>query len=129
MDISVNKPANKFLRQKFHDWYADQVLDQVEEEEDIDAVEINLSMPVLKETGAKWLVEMADYLSHHPQFITNGFRRAGIIGALDGEDVNEAGSSDDSTSVSESDMDSDDDVESVGDCSEDNSDSEDWSCI
>ena len=27
---------------------------------------------------------MAEYLSDNPQFITNGFEKAGILGALDG---------------------------------------------
>ena len=29
MDLSVNKPAKEFLRQKFQEWYADQVMEQV----------------------------------------------------------------------------------------------------
>ena len=45
---------------------------------------VNLRLAALKELGAKWLVEMADYISNNPQFIVNGFRRAGIPGALDG---------------------------------------------
>ena len=47
---------------------------------------------MLRELGAKWIVEMAEYLSDNPQFITNGFEKAGILEALDGiqeEDVAE----------------------------------------
>ena len=44
---------------------------------------INLGMPVL-EIGAKWLVEMADYISDNPQFIINDFIRSGIARAADG---------------------------------------------
>ena len=65
------------------------MLEQVREERDFDAAEmrpVSLSMPVLTEVRAKWLVEMGEYLSDNPRFITNGFRRAGIIGVIAGED-------------------------------------------
>ena len=41
LDISVNKPAKDFLRQKFQDWYSQTVIEQIEDEEDIDSVEIS----------------------------------------------------------------------------------------
>ena len=43
---------------------------------DLEAAElqpISLGMPTLKEIGAQWLVEMAEYISENPQFIVNGF--------------------------------------------------------
>ena len=40
-------------------------------------------MQVVKQI-AKWLVDMAKYISDNPQFIVNGFIRSGITGALDG---------------------------------------------
>ena len=43
-------------------------------------------MPVLKELGAKWLVEMADYVADNPQFIVNGFVWTGITTALDNQE-------------------------------------------
>ena len=33
MDISVNKPAKNFLRQQFHDWYATQICQQLQDGE------------------------------------------------------------------------------------------------
>ena len=45
---------------------------------------INLGMPVLKELGACWMVEMAEYFRENPQIVVNGFIKAGIAGALDG---------------------------------------------
>ena len=46
---------------------------------------VNLSMAAVKEMSAKWLVDMFEYVSDNPQFIVNGFRRAGITHALDDE--------------------------------------------
>lgn len=43
----------------------------------------------LKELSARWLVEMAEYIADNPQFVVNGFRRAGISHALDDSDYTE----------------------------------------
>ena len=64
---------------------------------------VNLSMSVLKEVGAKWLVEMANYISANPQFIVNGFVCSGITGVLDRiEDTDTDDNQDDSMSDSAS---------------------------
>ena len=87
MDISVNKPAKDYLKQQFDHWYSEQVFAQLQEEEQaVELQPINLGLPALKNLGAKWLVEMADYISGNPQMIVNGFIRSGITGALDGEE-------------------------------------------
>ena len=88
LDISVNKPAKQFLKNKFEQWYADQIMQQIQGRRDVGEVELNpidLSLPCLKELGAQWLVEMAEYISDNPQFITNGFFKAGIPQAIDGK--------------------------------------------
>ena len=46
-------------------------------------------MAVMKEISAKWLVDMADYISNNLQFIVNGFLHAGISEALDGKTDND----------------------------------------
>jgi len=43
-------------------------------------------MTVMKDAGSEWLENMFKYISDSPQFIVNGFVRAGIAGALDGKD-------------------------------------------
>ena len=48
-----------------------------------------MSMAVMKEIGAKWLVDMADYISNNPDFIVNGFLHAGISQALDGKTISD----------------------------------------
>ena len=87
MDVSVNKPAKDFLKRRFEDWYAKELAKQLEGMDVASTVlqPISLSLPVLKELGAKWLVEMADYFGDHPEIIVNGFIRAGITEALIGK--------------------------------------------
>ena len=88
MEIAVNKPAKDFLCGEFEQWYSEHVMKQLEGQDitDIETAEIKpieLGLPALKEIGAKWLVDMASYISRNPQFIVNGFIRSGITGALD----------------------------------------------
>ncbi len=57
--------------------------------------------PSNQQIGAKWLMEIAEYLSDNPQFIMNGFMHSGITGAIDGvedktESDNQLNNSDDS---------------------------------
>ena len=103
MDISVNKPATDFLKRCFEHWYSEQLAKQFEgrDIESTDLQPINLGLPLMKELGAKWMVEMADYFTQNPQIIVNGFVRAGIAGALDGYVDKETDSEEDRDSDSE----------------------------
>lgn len=52
MDLSVNKPIKDFLRQKFQDWYSDQIAKQLEQESNMEAVElqpVDFGLPIMKE--------------------------------------------------------------------------------
>ena len=51
---------------------------------------VDLSLPSMKELGAKWLTGMAEYLAANPQFAVNGFIRSGIANALDHNDNNDS---------------------------------------
>ena len=115
MDVSVNKPAKDFLRRKFQEWYSEQVMKQMEgmEIESCEIKPIDLSMSVLKEVGAKWLVEMAEYFQENPRIIVNGFIRSGITGALDG--VEDDNLEDDPTES----IDSDDELDNEDDTQDD----------
>ena len=49
------------------------------------------SMLELELNQAKWLVQMAEYFSENPQFVVNGFIRAGITSALDHDCIEQEG--------------------------------------
>ena len=88
MDISINKPAKDYFKRQFEQWYSEQGTIQLEGR-DLSYLEaaklqpIDLGMPVMKEIGAKWLVDVADYIIDNPQFTVNGCLRSGITGAAD----------------------------------------------
>jgi len=119
MDLTVNKPAKDFLTEKFQEWYSNQIWQQLDPSLDIEEQQlqpVDLSLPALRELGAKWLVEMAEYISSNPSFIVKGFSRSGISRALDGTDSDEEETDPDYSESSEESSDED--------TSEDESDSE-----
>jgi len=79
----------------------------------------------LKELGAQWLVKMVQYIEDNPQFVVNGFVKAGISRALNNDtadlssDESGSESSDDTYSEDSSDLE-----ESTS--SEESADSEDF---
>ena len=76
LDLSVNKAAIEFLSKCFQKWYALQVCSQLEGKTSKEPVDLRLS--VMKPLGAKWLVELHDYMKGKPDIIKNGFKEAGI---------------------------------------------------
>ena len=77
---------------------------------------VDLSLPIMKELGAKWLTDMAEYLASNPQFIVNGFIHSGISHALDhsSENIPESpltGDDDDEDSDYQADSDDEDDLD------------------
>ena len=85
--LSTSLHAKDFLKWKFEHWYSDKVTSQLQGVSDIESTEIqsiDLSMAVVKELSAHWLVEMAEYIVNNPQFIMSGFHCSGITIALDG---------------------------------------------
>ena len=81
LDVSVNKAAKEFLRNSFQKWYASIVCSQLNGETEKKAVDLRLS--VMKPHGAKWLVELHEYLRSKPDIIINGFRETGILDCVD----------------------------------------------
>ena len=62
----MNKPAKDFLKRHFEDWYTLKLSEQLSDESDIESTNlqpISLGLPVLKELGAKWMVEMSEYFA------------------------------------------------------------------
>ena len=91
MVISINKPVKSLLKAKFEEWYTLKLAEQLQESniEELEPIDY-VGLPILKELGAKWLVEMATYISQNQQFLLSGFVKAGISRALDGFEDSDA---------------------------------------
>ena len=78
LDVSINKPVKEFLRAQFHDWYSRQVCNQLDSgSENVEPFDLRLV--IVKPLGATWLIALMDYLQLHPEFVINGFRKAGLV--------------------------------------------------
>ena len=84
MDLTVNKPEKEYMKNLFQHWYAQEITRQLDDGAETEYLQpVDLSLAVLKELGAKWLVQTVEYISDNPSFIVDVFIRAGITGALD----------------------------------------------
>ena len=72
MDISVNKAAKEFMRNRFSQWYANEVEKQLDHGNEI--TPINLRMSIMKPLSAQWLVSLYDHLNRNKSIIQNGFK-------------------------------------------------------
>ena len=82
---------------------------------------VNMGLPLIRELGAKLIVEMAEYISNNPQFVIQGFAHSGISLALDGINIEEDSDED----TSDDDYEEDDEDEENDDNGEDDNDEED----
>ena len=80
LDISVNRAAKQFLRNKFENWYADQIIAQKDVGKEIQPVDMRMS--IVKPVSAKWMIDLYDYVLAHPLIIKNGFKNVGITDFL-----------------------------------------------
>ena len=60
LDMSVNKPAKKFMWQQFHKWYTYQICQQVKQK--TTGVQVDLQLSIMKPQEAKWMIQLHDYL-------------------------------------------------------------------
>ena len=79
MEISVNKVVKSFIRNKFSEWYAEQVMVLFYNDDDDP---VDLSTTRMKCVGAQWMVALYEHLTNNPHVTVHGFRHAGIFTAL-----------------------------------------------
>ena len=87
LDLIVNKAVKDKLRWSFTAWYAHQVKIPIESRQAIEDVRVDSKLSIMKELEAKWIVSTYDYLKSNPSIVTNGFKAAGIIDAIEGRDL------------------------------------------
>ena len=53
--LNFNRPAEHFLKKKFVDWFAKQVISRIESGCNIDDINVDLKMSILKPLNASWI--------------------------------------------------------------------------
>ena len=89
LDLSVNKPFKDTLRSKFSEWYAHEVSKQLEAGKQVEEVQVEMRMSVMKELSSRWFISAYDHIRSNPDIVKNGFKKAGITEALE-KDLPEA---------------------------------------
>ena len=82
LDISVNKSIKCFIADKYQDWYAEEVLQQLNRAVAAHDVEADVKLSIMKLLHAKWIIEMYHLLKHSKQIVISGFRKAHITKAI-----------------------------------------------
>ena len=71
------------LRSKFSDWYAQEVSKELDAGTQVEEVQIDMWMSVMKELSSRWFISAYDYIQANPDIVKNGFKKAGISEALE----------------------------------------------
>ena len=77
LDITVNKPAESFIKDKYNMWYTEQVTKQLNEGKSPADVEVSLNFSEIKPLRAKWIYEMYEYLRGCSDLVLNDLNQRG----------------------------------------------------
>ena len=78
LDISVNKSAKVFVRSEFQQWYAAQISNRQDNEDDGRFKPVEMSAPRMKCVGAQWLVRLHEHFLDSPDIIIKESLSSGI---------------------------------------------------
>jgi len=83
LDISVDKPMKDHLKNKFQQWYAQEVKKQLETIP-LSQVTVNVGfgLQVIKIPSAKWIISGWQELEKRPEVAVNGFKKAGNLDVI-----------------------------------------------
>ena len=81
MDVSINKPMKDGMRTRFQTWYASEVQKQLKDAP-LDQVKVNVTAAAIKPLSANWVISTWQEIENRPDLAINGFRAAGIVGAV-----------------------------------------------
>ena len=80
LDVSVNKAAKENLPSQFQEWYSEQIFHQLQEDSERAPQPVDLRTNEHRKAsiGAKWMINLYNYMKSKPDIIKNGFRHSGI---------------------------------------------------
>ena len=82
LDISVNKSAKCYLAEKYQNWYAEKVLQQLNRGVVGHDVEVDVWLSTIKTLHARWIIDMYRHLKDSKGLVLSGFRKAHISEAV-----------------------------------------------
>lgn len=84
LDLTVNKFAKDFMKKKFSEWFTRQMDLALENGQELEDVDIDYRLSVLKPLHGKWMIDLFDHMSTEAGKIVviNGWKRAGIYDSV-----------------------------------------------
>ena len=82
LDVSINKPLKDEMKRRFQTWYAAEVEKQLNDDIPIEQVKVEMPASIIKNESAKWMMSAWQDLQKRPDMAINGFRKAGILNAV-----------------------------------------------
>ena len=85
LDLTVNKVAKDFTKKKFWERFSRQISNGLGNEQELEDIEINYHLSVLKPLHETWLVSLYDYISSPEDkvVIASRWRKSGIFNAAE----------------------------------------------
>ena len=71
------------MRSTFSEWYTQEVSKQLEAGTQVEDVDVDKRMSVMKELSSRWFISAYDHIQSNPDIVKNGFKKAGITKALE----------------------------------------------
>ena len=86
LDLTVNGSAKTYMRKQFVTYYTAAVKQQMDSGIQLEDIEIDFRLTVLKPLHAQWMVNMFNFFTTDKgkEVITKGWKRSGITSVLDG---------------------------------------------
>ena len=85
LNITVNRVAQGFLKDKFQTWYTDEIQKQMDDEKGVYEVDVDTYLSRMKPIHVHWVIGLYDKVRNSEKMIENGFKAAAITKALDPE--------------------------------------------
>ena len=84
LDLSVNKATKGFTRKKFSGWYTRQLTNGMENGIELDDIEIDYRLSVLKPLHATWLISLYNHMNspEGKEVSASGWKKSGIFDSI-----------------------------------------------
>ena len=85
LDLTVNKWMKKFMKQKFNEWLATQLRNELESGKELENIPIKFLLSTIKHLHAGWLIDCYNHLtsSRGKEIILAGWRASEISAAVE----------------------------------------------
>ena len=84
LDVAVNGPAKQFMKKKFVDWYARQIVTEMNKGIEVEQIDIKMKLSIMKPLHASWLIELYNYMTSSAgrEICMKGWEKSGIFDAI-----------------------------------------------